>query len=52
VIKIIAKGSVNIIFRAFDDGIAFRYQLTSTDTTDTFTVTDEINEFRLAGNPK
>ena len=46
------KRIINIIFRAFDDGIAFRYQITSTDTTDTFTVTDEINEFRLAGNPK
>ena len=47
-----SKRIINIIFRAFDDGIAFRYQLTSTDITDTFTVTDEINEFRLAGNPK
>ena len=43
---------INIIFRAFDDGIAFRYQFTKPDISDTFTITDEINEFHLTGNPK
>jgi alpha-glucosidase len=47
-----SKRIINIIIRAFDDGIAFRYQIKNDDTTATFTITDEINEFRLAGNPK
>lgn len=42
---------INIIFRAFNDGIAFRYQVTS-GKSGSFTITDEVNQFRLAGNPK
>ena len=42
---------INIIFRAFNDGIAFRYQLTS-EAPASFTITEEVNQFRLAGNPK
>jgi alpha-glucosidase len=45
-------GIVNIIFRAFNDGIAFRYQVTNKDTPGSFAISDEINEFKLTGNPK
>jgi alpha-glucosidase len=41
---------INLIFRAFDDGIAFRYNLTG-NASDSFAITNEINEFRLAGDP-
>ena len=43
---------VNIIFRAFNDGIAFRYQITSRDTSGSFVISNETNEFRLTDNPK
>ena len=42
---------INLVFRAFDEGIAFRYQLVSQDNTETFSLNDELNEFRLTGNP-
>src|SRR5687768_4145827 len=42
---------INIIFRAFNDGIAFRYQVTS-GSSGSFTITEEVNQFKLAGNPK
>jgi alpha-glucosidase len=44
--------TVNVIFRAFNDGIAFRYQVTCNNGSGTFDITDETNEFNLAGNPK
>ncbi len=37
--------SLTLRFRAFDDGVAFRYEL---DTPDSLTVTDELTEFRFA----
>jgi alpha-glucosidase len=39
--------TLTIRFRAFDDGIAFRYEL-DIDGTDSLTVTDELTEFRFA----
>ena len=42
---------INIIFRAFNEGIAFRYQLTNKDTAGSFVISDEVNEFKFPGNP-
>ena len=49
------KGSerrINLIFQAFDDGIAFRYEFPAQKSWDSYTLTDERSEFRLANNPK
>jgi alpha-glucosidase len=43
---------INVIFRAFNDGIAFRYQITNKDSSGSFEITDEINQFNIAGNPQ
>lgn len=42
---------VSIVFRAFNDGLAFRYEMAGQKSTDSFQVTDEHCEFRLKGNP-
>jgi alpha-glucosidase len=42
---------VNIIFRAFNDGLAFRYEMIGQKGTDSFQITDEHCEFRLTGDP-
>jgi alpha-glucosidase len=42
---------INIVFRAFNDGIAFRYEMIQQEKSDSFLLTDEFDEFRLAGNP-
>ena len=42
----LAGGRLTIRFRAFDDGIGFRYELNS--DADQLTVTDELTEFRFA----
>ena len=42
---------INLVFRAFDEGIAFRYEMISRDQSDSFLLHDEHDEFRLAGNP-
>lgn len=44
--------SLQIIFRAFNEGIAFRYRLVQPNGSDSFAITNESNEFRLPGNPK
>lgn len=41
---------VNLVFRAFDEGIAFRYEFVSSDKP-TFLVQDESDEFNIVGNP-
>lgn len=41
--------NLQLIFRAYDDGIAFRYRFPDTDT-NTFTVTGEMTGFRLPPN--
>src|SRR5258706_2335081 len=42
---------INLIVRAFDDGIAFRYEFPKQQNEDSFTLLDENTTFRLAGNP-
>src|SRR5882757_7279657 len=42
---------VRMTFRAFDDGIAFRYEFISRDQSTSFLLTDEWDEFRLTDNP-
>ncbi|MGB0177975.1 MAG: glycoside hydrolase family 97 N-terminal domain-containing protein, partial [Owenweeksia sp.] len=39
-----------LYFRAYDDGVAFRYELAKTDNTDTLLITDENTEFKLTGD--
>ena len=41
----------NIVFRAFNDGIGFRYEFPHQEQMDYFVITDEKTEFKLAGNP-
>lgn len=41
-----SNGGLTLRFRAFDDGIAFRYELNEADS---LAVTDELTEFRIAG---
>jgi alpha-glucosidase len=40
----------DLIFRAFDDGIGFRYLLPEQEGLDDFVIMDELTEFTLAGN--
>lgn len=42
---------ISVVFRAFDDGIAFRYEFISQGKSNSFKLTDEFDEFRLAGDP-
>jgi alpha-glucosidase len=42
---------VNIIFRAFNDGVGFRYEFPKQEM-DYFIIADEKTEFKLAGNPR
>lgn len=42
--------SMNIIFRVFDDGFAFRYELPQQEKLGEFEVMDEMTEFKLSGN--
>ena len=41
-----------IIFRLFDDGLAFRYQFSFQNELNYFTVENELTEFQLTGNHK
>jgi len=43
---------INIIFRIFDEGIAFRYAFPKQTNLNYFTITDEVSEFNLTGNHK
>ncbi len=45
------RRQVNLVVRAYDDGLAFRYELPQQPGWNTFTLTDERSEFRLVGNP-
>ena len=40
----------NIVFRAFDDGIGFRYELPQQPNLQEFQITEELTEFALAGD--
>lgn len=41
---------MNLIFRAFDDGIGFRYELPAQENLKDFQITDEITEFNFIGD--
>ena len=43
---------INIIFRVFDEGVAFRYDFPKQDNLNYFIISDEKSEFNLAGNHK
>jgi hypothetical protein len=43
---------MNIIFRAFDEGVAFRYEFPKQQELNYFIISDEKSEFNLAGNHK
>ncbi|MBL4676713.1 MAG: glycoside hydrolase family 97 protein [Mucilaginibacter sp.] len=43
---------LNIEIRAFNDGVAFRYMLPAQKQWQSVNITDEINTFNFAGNPK
>lgn len=42
---------LNLLFRVFDDGVAFRYEFVSGNPKDTMTLTEERADFNLQGNP-
>ncbi len=44
--------SVNIIFRVFNDGMAFRYEFPKQDKLNHFIVGDELSQFAMTGNHK
>lgn len=44
--------SINLTIRAYNDGIAFRYDFPTQANWKTFTLTDERTEMNIAGNPK
>ncbi|MBN1926499.1 MAG: glycoside hydrolase family 97 protein [Prolixibacteraceae bacterium] len=41
------KYYMNIVFRAFNDGIAFRYEIPEQELIDSFIITDELTQFAL-----
>lgn len=44
------KRKMNVIFRVFDDGVGFRYEIPQQDGLDSLIVADEETEFRLTDN--
>ncbi|VXC02768.1 Glucan 1,4-alpha-glucosidase SusB [Flavobacterium sp. 9AF] len=46
------KRRVNLIFKAFDEGIAFRYEFPKQENLNYFVISDEKTEFNLTGNHK
>jgi alpha-glucosidase len=42
---------INLIVRAFDDGVAFRYEFLPGPGNDSMVITDERTTFKFAGNP-
>jgi glucan 1,4-alpha-glucosidase len=43
---------INIIFRVFDEGVAFRYSFPKQPNLNYFIISDEVSEFNLAGDHK
>jgi glucan 1,4-alpha-glucosidase len=43
---------INITFRVFDEGIAFRYDFPKQEKLNYFIISDEVSEFNLTGNHK
>jgi hypothetical protein len=47
-----SKRRVNIIFKLYDEGLAFRYEFPKQQNLNYFIISDEKSEFNLAGNHK
>ncbi len=47
-----APRNMNLVFRVYDDGVGFRYELPAQDHLASVQITDEQTEFKLAGNHK
>jgi alpha-glucosidase len=47
-----AVRQVQLVFRAYDDGVAYRYVIPRQEGVDTIAITDEPGEFQFAGNPQ
>lgn len=47
-----AKRQINLAVRAFNDGVAFRYEFPQQKSWPSYTLTDENSTFNIAGNPK
>ena len=43
---------LELAFRAFDDGVAFRYHLPAQDALESFTLTDELTRLTFPGDPE
>lgn len=41
---------LNVVFRAFDDGVGFRYEFPEQENLKKFEIADELTEFAMAGN--
>ena len=41
---------IDLIFRAYDDGVAFRYLIPEQEVIDSFNITSELTEFNFVGN--
>ncbi len=48
----LSNGKINIIFRVFDEGVAFRYDFPKQLNLNYFIITDELSEFNLTGDHK
>ena len=47
-----SKININIIFRVFDEGVAFRYDFPKQSNLNYFIISDEVSEFNVTGNHK
>ncbi|MBC7744166.1 MAG: glycoside hydrolase family 97 protein [Flavobacterium sp.] len=47
-----AKRQINLVIRAFNDGLAFRYEFPKQKNWTSYTLTDENSTFKMVGNPK
>lgn len=50
--QMVTGRKMNIVFKAYDEGIAFRYEFPKQDKLNYFIISDEKSEFNLAGNHK
>jgi len=50
--KNISDRTLTLIFRVFNDGLGFRYEFPSSNALQSFIVSDELTEFRMAGDHK
>lgn len=48
----LAKRKLNIYFKAYDNGIGFRYEFPKQEGTDSLFITDELTQFNLNGDHK